>query len=201
MNALGQVKPMNMITQSPGSLTVEQFLAFYDTRPDEEQWQLVDGVALLMTPPFVVHQRIARNLEHLLNDALEMHASHLTAEQRIGIELLPDFPRYRPEPDVAVIDLELPVDRRHVDRFCLVAEVLFDSDDERIDLKRRFYRSHEHNRAILLIREDRQELEVDLRREGAWMTEIRRGPEAMLSLPEFGLTCRVGDLYRNTGVC
>ena len=191
---------MNLIAKSPGTLTVDKFLAFYDTRPDEEQWQLVDGVAILMTPPFVVHQRIARNLEHLLNDALEIHAPHLAAEQRIGIELLPDFPRYRPEPDIAVIDIDLPADRRHVDRFYLVAEVPSDSDDERIDLKREFYRSHEHNRAILLIRQDKQELELDLRQNGVWTSEVLSGPEATLRLPEFGLTCRLADLYKNTPV-
>ncbi len=189
---------MTAIARKPRKLTVDEFLAFYMTRPDEEQWQLVDGVALLMTAPYVAHQRIARNLEHLLNDALEGVAPHLVAEQRIGIEL-PEFPHYRPEPDVVVIDLELPPDRRHVDRFYLTAEVLSASDDERIDLKRGLYRSHEHNRAILLIRQDIYQVELDRRdAAGSWTTDLLEGADAGLHLP--WLSCRVGDLYKDVAL-
>ena len=114
---------LTALAQHPLKLTVEQFLAFYDTPPDEEQWQLVDGGAILMTPHFLI-QRIARNLERLLNDELARSAPNLCAEQRIGIELLPQFPHYRPEPDVVVIDPEISARQRHVDRFYLVAEIL-----------------------------------------------------------------------------
>jgi hypothetical protein len=31
--------------------TAEQFLAFLSTRPDEERWQLIDGMAVMMNPP------------------------------------------------------------------------------------------------------------------------------------------------------
>ena len=141
----------------------------------------------MATPPFPTHQRIASNIERLLNDALEVHAPHLAAYQRIGIEL-PQFPHYRPEPDVAVVDGGLPPEQRHFDRFYLVAEVVSDSDHERIDSKREFYRAHAPNRAILLIRQDRQEIELDRRAEGGWRTEMLRGPAAELHLPDFGLT-------------
>ncbi|MDQ3560902.1 MAG: Uma2 family endonuclease [Pseudomonadota bacterium] len=93
---------MTITARLPRKLTLDTFLAFYATRPDEEQWQLVDEVAILMTPPFLTHQRVAGNLQRLLNAALETHAPHLYAEQRIGIEL-PQFNHYRPEPDVAVM--------------------------------------------------------------------------------------------------
>jgi Uma2 family endonuclease len=188
---------MTILASQPRKLTIDQFLAFYETRPDEEQWQLIDGVALLMTPPFPTHQRIASNLERLLNDALERHAPHLTAYQRIGIELAA-FPHYRPEPDVAVVDMGLPPDQRHFDRFYLAAEVLSDSDEDRVDLKRGLYRAHEPNRAILLIRQDRQGLELDRRVGTGWSTEMLRDPQSLLDLPEFGLSCTLDALYRRT---
>jgi Uma2 family endonuclease len=191
---------MAALAQLPPKLTVEEFLAFYDTRPDEEQWQLVDGVALLMTPPFVIHQLIASNLQSLLNGALQRHAPHLWAGQRVGIELLPQFPHYRPEPDVVVIDREIAFGQRHVERFYLPAEILSDSDDERIELKRGFYRGHEHNRAILLVRQDIMEVELDRRTSAGWTTETLRGAEATLRLDEFGLLCRLADLYHDTPV-
>ena len=183
---------------TPSELTVEQFLAFYDTRPDEEQWQLVDGVALLMTPPFLLHQVIATNLQDLLNTALKEQGSRRKAVQRAGVELLPQFPHYRPEPDVAVIDLGFPANRRYVDRFYLVAEVLSSTDEDRIDLKRQFYRAHEHNRNILVIRQDAFEVELDRREDGGWVTDLLRGREAVLQLSDFGLTCSLDEVYRDT---
>ena len=191
MPALAQLSP---------KLTIGQFLAFYDTRPDEEQWQLVDGVALRMTPPFITHQRIASNLQWLLNSALRHHAPHMRAEQRIGIELLPQFPHYRPEPDVAVIDRAISAGQRHVDKFYVVAEILSDSDDERMDLRRAFYRAHEHNRATLLIRQDALEVELDRRSEEGWAAGMLRGADTLLRLDEFGLVCPLAELYRDTPV-
>lgn len=188
---------MTAIARKSRKLTIPEFLAFYETRPDEEQWQLIDGIALLMTPPFPIHQRIARNLERLLNDSLETHRPDLCAEQRIGIELS-QFAHYRPEPDILVIDLELVPGRRYVDRFYLAAEILSDSDEDRIDLKRDYYRAHEHNRCILIVSQDRLELEVDLRTANGWSTTSLKGAEARLELADFGLSCRLGDLYRNT---
>lgn len=189
---------MTALARPPHKLTVEDFQAFYETRPDEEQWQLIDGAAIMMTPPFVIHQIIAGNLQDLLNDAARRMRASRRAYQRLGIELA-GFPFYRPEPDVAVIDITVPPSERYVDRFYLVAEVLSGSDDERILLKRKFYRSHEHNRAILLLGQERIELELDRRRDGGeWVTDLLTGAEARLDLPDFGLSCRLGDLYRNT---
>ena len=39
--------------------TADQFLDFLMSRPDEERWQLVDGLAMMMVPPSKVHQHIA----------------------------------------------------------------------------------------------------------------------------------------------
>ena len=41
-----------------GLWTADQFLEFHMTRPDEERWQLVDGLAMMMTPPTRVHQKL-----------------------------------------------------------------------------------------------------------------------------------------------
>lgn len=190
---------MTALAQRPQKLTVDSFLAFYDTRPDEEQWQLIDGVAILMTPPLLVHQVVASNLQQLLNAIAEKQASSWRAYQRIGIEL-PGFSYYRPEPDVAVIDRDIPPDRRHVDRFYLVAEVLSSSDEERLMLKRKFYRSHEHNRAILSLGQERMELELERRTTEGWSTELLTGPDAVVDLMDFGVSFQLRELYRNTPV-
>ncbi len=108
--------------RKPSFWTIERFRAFLDTRPDEERWELVDGVAVMMTPPTVIHQRIASNLDRLLNDALLRHDRSRMAIQRPGLDLLPEVENYQPEPDVAVIDARARRGERYVRRFYLAAE-------------------------------------------------------------------------------
>src|SRR5436309_15189963 len=107
----------------PG-LSVEAFRAFYQGRPEEERWELIDGVPMMMAPPTFVHQRIASNLERLLNDALETHDPGRAAYQRGGLNLKRAVANYDPEPDVVVVDVVLAQDQHYVDRFYLAAEVV-----------------------------------------------------------------------------
>ena len=56
---------MNVNAPAPafsGSMDVDEFMAFLETRPDEERWDLIEGVAVMMAPPSVAHQRIVYNL-------------------------------------------------------------------------------------------------------------------------------------------
>jgi Uma2 family endonuclease len=43
-------------------MTVEQFLAFCDTKPDDEKWELIDGVPVMNASPTDWHQRIVTNV-------------------------------------------------------------------------------------------------------------------------------------------
>src|ERR1700730_3700836 len=125
-------------------LSVETFRAWAASRPDEEHWELIDGVPMMMTPPTRVHQRIASNLERLLNDALELHRPALAAYQRIGVNLGPVVEHYDPEPDVAIVDADSGRAPRYSDRFYLAAEVVSDSDRATVDTKREIYKLHPH---------------------------------------------------------
>src|SRR5438552_80419 len=87
-------------------LSVELFRGFLEGRPEEEHWELIDGVAMMMAPPTKSHQRIASNLERLLNDALERHSPALVAYQRVGVNLGPNVQDYDPEPDVTVVEAD-----------------------------------------------------------------------------------------------
>src|SRR5262245_36778060 len=109
-------------------MSVREFRAFYEERPDHEHWELIDGVAIMMTPPTIVHQRIASNLQRLLLEALERHNPALTAYQRAGVNIDPDG-GYDPEPDVVVVDAAIEsFEDRYSDRFQLAAEIVSRSD-------------------------------------------------------------------------
>jgi Uma2 family endonuclease len=177
-------------------LSVASFRTWLASRPDEEHWELIEGVPIMMAPPNRRHQRIVANLESLLNDALKRHDPTLVAYHDIGVNIVSTVP-YDPEPDVAVIREDENPDPRYADRFYLVAEVLSESDKAVIDSKRDIYRSHSTCICILLVRQDQPEISVDLRTADGWRSQLLNASDT-LTVVEFGLSCLVKDVYRDT---
>src|SRR4029453_7467319 len=62
-----------------GSMDVDEFMAFLETRPGKEHWELIEGVAVLMSPASLAQRRIAHNLSGLLNHAFEVRSLDLFA--------------------------------------------------------------------------------------------------------------------------
>lgn len=181
-------------------MSVELFRQFVADRSDKERWELIDGVAMMMAPPTLAHQCIASNLQLLLNRALESHSPTLVALQTIGVNIAPTVEDYDPEPDVVVIDhlaVETP-DERYADRFYLVAEIVSQSDRVDADRKRAIYKLHETCTCILTVQQERVEVRVDLRSNARWTDEKLTKPDDLLVLPDFGLRCKVSDIYRGT---
>jgi len=178
-------------------MSVELFRRFVEGRPDEEHWELINGAAMMMAPPTKAHQRIASNLERLLNDALEGHSPALVAYQRVGVNLGPNVQDYDPEPDVTVVDAE-GEDERYSDRFYLAAEIVSSSDRSRVESKRDVYRLHDSCTCILTVEQDRFEVRVDLRTDTGWSEQVLKKPDDILALPDFGLRCKLSDLYSGT---
>lgn len=188
--------------RSPPKLSVELFRGFLEGRPDEEHWELIDGVAVMMAPPTLVHQWIAGNLQRLLHDALERFAPTLAVYQRAGINLGPSIEYYDPEPDIVVIDADANKDptRRYADRFYLAAEIVSSSDRTYVESKREVYKQHETCNCVLTVQQDRLEVRVDLRTVAGWTEALLTKPDDPLDLPAFGLHCKVADLYRGTAL-
>jgi Uma2 family endonuclease len=179
-------------------LTVASFRAWLRSRPDEEHWQLIEGIPMMMAPPSRRHQRIASNLERLLNDALKRHDPAFAAYQNIGVNIVSTVP-YDPQPDVAVIREDENPDPRYADRFYLAAEILSDSDKDIIDGKQDIYRAQPSCTCVLLIRQDRREIIVDRRTADGWRSQVLHDADE-LALPEFGLQCPMMDVYRDTAL-
>ncbi len=185
--------------QSPQRLSVGQFREFIEGRPDKERWELIDGVAMMMAPPTLAHQRIASNLERLLLDALEAHAPALTAFRAIGVNVGPAIEDYDPEPDVVVTDSSAGEahDERYADRFYLVAEIISSIERVDIDRKRSVYKLHDSCTCIF-VQQDHFEVRIDLRTDTGWSEQVLKQADDILALSAFGLRCGVADLYRGT---
>jgi Uma2 family endonuclease len=181
-------------------LSVAAFRAWLQSRPDEERWELMDGVPMMMAPPTRDHQRIASNLERLLNDSLETHRPALGAYQRVGLNLGSVAEHYDPEPDVAVVDANAGGDARYSDRFYLAAEVVSDSDRDTVAGKCEIYKRHQYSIYVLVVRQDKYEVSVAVRAGDSWKDTVLSRPGDELALPDVGLRCAVGDLYKGTAV-
>lgn len=181
-------------------LSIETFRTWLGSRPDEEHWELIGGVIMMMAPATKDHQRIASNLERLLNDALEMHRPELAAYQRVGLNLAPVAPDYDPEPDVVVVDADVPGNERYSDRFYLAAEVVSKSDRKTVESKRDVYKRHPDCRCVLVIEQYRIEVSIWLLSNGGWAEQRLTERTDQLVVPEFGLRCTLADLYRGTAL-
>jgi Uma2 family endonuclease len=179
-----------------GTMDVDEFMAFLEMRPKEERWHLIEGIAVMMAPPSLAHQRIALNLCELLNRALAAEKQDLFAYHEIAIRL-PGLANFQPEPDVVVgpgtAGYEL-----YAEDFRLVAEILSPSNTRReIDLKLRRYREAANNLYAVVIEPRELRVEIHARSRG-WEPLILSHPDVAIEMPEFRLRCSVSDFYVGT---
>ena len=190
--------PGDFLRRTP-QLTMRQFHAFRASRPEEEKWELIDGVPMMMPPPTLMHQRIARNLETLLNAHLQAKKPEWQADREVGVWLKGDE-KYNPEPDVTVIDTAIAVGQIYVQRFYFVAEVLSENDKKAVlEAKLSYYQGHAHNRCVLFVRQNRIGADQHDRQAGeTWRRRHLLKPDAALIFPDIGTVGRLGDLYKFT---
>jgi Uma2 family endonuclease len=179
-----------------GSMDVDEFMAFMETRPKGEHWDLIEGVAVMMAPASYAHQRIASNLCNLLNSAFAARRLDLYAYSDVGVRS-PGVRNFQPEPDVAVVPGVAGYDL-YSERFQLVAEVLSPSNTrQEIDLKLRRYCEAPDNLYVIVI--EPREFLVEIYAKGRkWeLATLTKAADA-IEMQEFGLRCLVADLYRGT---
>ena len=180
----------------PRLWSADEFLDFLSSRPDGERWQLVDGLAMMMVPPSKVHQRIAGNLERLLNETLRVTRPDLFAYREIGVRV-PGVPNFSPEPDVVVLSADATY-TYYDEQFYFVAEVISPSNTaEMIERKLELYRSHPDNLYCLTI--DQDSVHVALyARENGWARMSLRSLNDALVLPAFAFAASLAALYEGT---
>ncbi len=179
-----------------GKFSVEEFFALMESRPEEERWQLIDGVAMMMPPPTRVHQQIASNLAFELNTHFRAQRLEMSALQEVGLTV-PEAELFRPEADVAVLDAMADYES-YADKFYFVAEILSDSNtDKDIAVKRQRYLQHPDNLYFVLIEQRRMRVDL-MARAASWQPVALEGRDAELVIPEWRFRVRLADLYRGT---
>jgi Uma2 family endonuclease len=178
-------------------LDMETFHGFRDDRPKEEKWELIDGRPVTIPPPSLVHQRIADNLERLINDRLVVVRPEWRADREISV-LIPQDKKYNPEPDATVIDTDVELGQIYAERFYFVAEVLSGSDTGWVlNAKLDYYQAHEPCRAVLFLRQDQIAAEFYSRADGFAKTEWTNAL-TRVDIPGIGDIGQFSDIYRLT---
>jgi Uma2 family endonuclease len=183
-----------------GPMTVEDFYAFTDKRPDEEKWELIDGELVLNAAPSQMHQWIVRNVVvALCNREREVDAPWAVLPE-LGVRV---SDKDRPEPDVLVI----PSDHRSIDpkerdvRNVIVAfEVLSPSTEGRdLRWKRSAYTSLASLTNYVVIAQDAVDVVVFSREDGFAERRIRSLDKA-IELHSLGVLLPMAEIYRDTGL-
>jgi Uma2 family endonuclease len=181
--------------RDPNLWTADQFLAFLMTRPDEERWQLVDGLPMMMTPPSFNHQKIGKNLLRLLDAALESRGE-FEAYYELGIRV-PGREDFNPIPDVLIVRADAEFEY-YADQFFLVGEVISPSNTaEMIERKLALYQTHPDNLYCLTVDQSARHVAVYARDLG-WARADLRSLDDMIELPAFGLKAPLSAIYAGT---
>ena len=175
---------------------VDEFMAFVGTRPGKEHWELIEGVAVMMSPASIAQRRIAQNLSELLNREFETRSLDLFPY--IGTAVRVKNNRYfQSQPDVVVIPGIASYDF-YSEKFQLAGEIISPTNTRReIDLKLRRYREGPDNLYAVVLEPREFLVEIHAKREN-WEPKVLRQPDDIVEMPEFGLRCRVVEIYRGT---
>ena len=183
-----------------GPMTVEEFYAFTDTRPDEEKWELIDGEPILNASPSPPHQYIVANLIFTLTLRAREIAAPWAVIPGIGARVS-DISR--PEPDVMIVPrlgAGLDPTRRDTTKAMVLFEIMSPSISSRdLKWKRAAYTSMLALTHYVVIAQDAVSVAVFDRVSGF---EERR-LTALTDSIEFaglGAILPLSEIYRDTGL-
>jgi Uma2 family endonuclease len=183
-----------------GPMTVDEFYAFADTRPDDEKWELIGGEPVLNAAPSKLHQRIVRNVTVALDNLQYELAAPWEVLPGIGVRVSDTD---RPEPDVVVVPLEFTSHEereRDTSHVIVAFEVLSPSTKKRdLRWKRTAYPSLPSLTHYITIAQDVVEVIVFARDENFAGRKIRSLDDA-IDLHSLGLSLAVARIYRGTGL-
>ena len=177
-------------------LTIEEFLAFTDTRPDEERWELIEGAAIMNPSPVEHHQMVVANIVAYLIAHKRQTGASWYPMLGIGTRV-PISPRSLPQPDVFVKETATtgsPV----TDDALVLFEVLSRSNTKADQAwRRKVYASVPNCRHYVTV--SLKTVEVDAYdRDSAWKRRTLASLADTLALPALGLSLPVADIYRWT---
>jgi Uma2 family endonuclease len=182
-----------------GPMTVDEFYAFTDTRPDEEKWELIGGEPVLNASPSPMHQWIVRNVVVALSNREREIKAPWVVLPGLGVRV---SEKDRPEPDVLVLpsDHHRPDCRRDRNDVIVVFEVLSPSTEGRdLGWKRKAYTSLSSLTHYIAISQDAVEVIV-FARDDEFAGRKFRFLDKTIDLRSLDVSLPMAEIYRDTGL-
>lgn len=184
----------------PAPMTVAEFFAFTDTRPDEEKWELIAGEPVLNAAPSRLHQKIVANLIFLLGALERQEPRAWLVIPGVGVRVSDSN---LPQPDV-IVRPKVPRPGGPMSRECddiIVAfEVLSPSTRDRdLRWKRNAYRTLPSLTHYAVIAQDAVEVVV-FGRESRFPANRLNTLDASLELASPGISLPLAEIYRGVGL-
>jgi Uma2 family endonuclease len=182
-----------------GPMTIDEFYAFTEARPDEEKWELIDGEPVLNASPSPFHQRIMKNLVVALGT--RERAAGATWEMLPGLGVLISDTD-RPEPDVLILPNSSSVDLTRRDRVDVIIafEIMSPSTASRdLKWKRAAYTSLPSLTHYVIVAQDAVEVVV-FARDNRFAEQRMNSLDDVLTFPALGVSLPLSEIYRNTGL-
>jgi Uma2 family endonuclease len=180
-------------------MTVEEFFAFTDTRPDDEKWELIDGEPVLNASPSDYHQVILGNLIYLLVTCERQERRLWKSMPGIGVRI---SDHSLPQPD-AIVRPQVRFDRRPMTRECddIIAafEILSPSTRDRdLRWKRNAYLALPSLMHYVVVAQDA--VEVMLFGREAELPARFDQLDMSVELSALGISLPLAEIYRDTGL-
>lgn len=178
------------------TMTIAEFLAFTETRPDEERWELIEGVPTLSPSPVNVHQIVCMNIVRHLLDHRDRTGAPWLATLGIGTRV-PASPHSLPRPDVYVH--EGPAHFEHVTDDALVLFEVLSRSNTKADQawRRKVYASVPNCQHYVTVSLKKPEA-IAYDRASGWQPRRAQGITEMLALAAIGVELPLADVYRYT---
>jgi Uma2 family endonuclease len=187
-------------TIKTGPMTVEEYFAFTDTRPDNEKWELIDGEPILNASPSNLHQVIAFNLTVLLGTIQRRRSQSWEATPGVGVRVSDTS---LPEPDLFIRPAGAarrePYSRETRD-VVVAFEILSPSTMDRdLRWKKTAYTSLTSLTHYVVVAQDAVDVVVFARDTGFAERRYRSLADT-IELPALRIALPLSEIYRDTGL-
>ena len=184
---------MAKLAAFPEPMNVEQFLAFYDTRPDGEKWELIDGELFMNATPVSYHQRIVGNLIYHLGLVRRKTGGQWDAVPGIGVRLS-DFSSV--EPDVMIRPRD-NFNGRNCEDIVVAFEVLSPSTKQNdLKFKRKSYPALASLTHYVVVSAERMEVRVYARQAG-WAEVVLTSPAQSVQFEALQASLALAEIYED----
>jgi Uma2 family endonuclease len=187
-------------TIKTGPMTVEEYFAFTDTRPDNEKWELIDGEPISNASPSNLHQRILGNLTFVLGSLERLRSQSWAAMPGIGVRASDVS---LPEPDLFIVPVGVvrsnPYGRETRDVLATVEILSPSTMDRDLRWKKVAYTSLPSLTHYIVVAQDAVDVVV-FARDASFAERRYRSLADTIELPALGIALPLSEIHRDTGL-